>query len=85
MCAVCVCACVQGSTITLARWPERTFSPVWASTGQWVLKNGGTMGPLSYLEGFCVAQKNWQEFGEWRLERSKKLEVKTRPTLSQAC
>ena len=39
--------------------------------GQWVLKNGG---PLSYLEGFCVTQKNWQDFGEWRLERRKKLE-----------
>ena len=62
------------------RWPEGTFSPVRASTGQWVLKNGG---PLSYLEGFCVTQKNWQDFGEWRLERRKKLDVKTHPILSQ--
>ena len=43
-------------------------------------ENGG---PLSYLEGFCVTQKNWQDFGEWRLERRKKLDVKTRPILSQ--
>ena len=52
-------------------WPKRTFSPVRASTGHWVLKIGG---PLSYLEGFCVTQKNWQDFGEWRQERRKKLE-----------
>ena len=62
------------------RWPERTFSPVRASTGQWVLKNGG---PLSYLEGFRVTQKNRQYFAEWRLERCKKLDVKTHPILSQ--
>ena len=30
-------------------------------------------------------QKNWQDFDEWRLERSKKLDVKTRPILSQVC
>ena len=35
------------------------------------------MGPLSYLEGFCVVQRNWQDFGEYRLERSKKLDIKT--------
>ena len=74
---------MQGLTVMLARWPEHTFSPVRASTGQWVLKNGGPMGPLSYLEEFCVTQKNWQDFGEWRLERSKKLEVRTRLILSK--
>ena len=35
------------------------------------------MGPLSYLEGFCVTQKNWQDFGKWRLEKRKKLDNKT--------
>ena len=44
------------------------------------IKSGG---PLSCLEGFCVTQKNWQDFGEWRLERRKKLDAKTRPILSQ--
>ena len=46
------------------------------------------MGPLSYLEGFCVTQKSWQDFGECKLEeglRSKKLEVKTGPILAQVC
>ena len=58
----------------------RAFNPVRASTGQWVLKNGG---PLSYLEGFCVTQKELARFCEWRLERRKKLDVKTQPILSQ--
>ena len=58
----------------------RAFNPVRASTGQWVLKNDG---PLSYLEGFCVTQKELARFCEWRLERRKKLDVKTQPILSQ--
>ena len=43
------------------------------------------MGPLSFLEGFCVTQKNWQDFGERKLDKSKKLDAKTHPILSQVC
>ena len=35
------------------------------------------MGLPSYLSGLCVTQDNWQDFGEWKLEGSKKLVIKT--------
>ena len=30
--------------------------------------------PTKLFGRICVTQKNWQDFGEWRLERRKKLE-----------
>ena len=51
--------------MTLVRLPGGTFFPYQVNTDQWILKNDGPTGPLSYL---CYATKTSTKHGDqvWR-------------------